>query len=222
MTGVAQKKADRLRVMNEIYSDAGDNTMDHVDLWEIRERLGFGDEEMGVIVDYLEGERLIEALRTMAGQRTPMRATITHRGVKEMERSEELPAQPTDHFPPRAGTIINVSGDMIGSAIQSNSAGATQHVDMGDITIGTEIDEQIRRFLDEFDAQLSALQPEQTANALAEIAADVATVRAQLNSPKPKKNFIKESLASIRAVLENGVGGVVTVGLLVLIGMIHL
>lgn len=222
MSGVEERKADRLRVMNEIYAEVGDNTVERVNLQAIRERLGLSDQKMGTIVNYLEGELLIKLRRALGDEMTARTASITHVGVKEMERSEEHPEQPTDHFPPQAGIIINVRGDMIGSAIQSNSAGATLHVDTGDIMIGTEADEQIRRFLDEFDAKLSALQPEQTAGALAEIAADVATVRGQLNSPKPKKNFIKESLASIRAVLENGMGGVVTSGLLALLTGIHM
>jgi hypothetical protein len=139
-----------------------------------------------------------------------------------MERSEEDPQEPTDHFPPQVGIIINVVGNMIGSAIQSNSAGATQHVEISEIVIGAGTSEQIRSFLDEFDAKLSELRPEQAPDALAEIASDVATVRAQLASPRPKKNFIKESLASIGAILEHGMGGVVTTGLLALLGMIHL
>jgi hypothetical protein len=207
--------------MNEIYTQTGDNTTVFVDLWKIRETLGFADDRMGAIVDYLEGERLIEPLRTMAGQRTPMSTVITHRGIKEMERSEEHPQNPTDHFPSQV-TVFHIGGDMIGSAIQANSDGATQEVRSGDIAINATADEQIRAFLDEFTAKLPTLQGEQTEDALAEIAADIATVRAQLDSPKPKKNFIKESLGSIKAVLEHGVGGVVTAGLLVLLGMIHL
>lgn len=220
MSGVDERKADRLRVMNEIYKQAGDDTTELVDLWEICESLGLADERMGAIIDYLEGERLIAPLRTMAGRMTPMRASITHWGVKEMERSEEHPQEPTDHFPSQV-TVFHIGGDMIGSAIQSNSAGATQSIQVGDITVGAAED-QIRSFMDEFDTKLSMLRQELTDDAIAEIASDVATVRAQLSSPKPKKNFIKESLGSIKAVLEHGVGGVVTAGLLALLGMIHL
>jgi DNA-binding MarR family transcriptional regulator len=216
---VEERKADRLRVMNEIYTEVGDNSMELVDIREIQERLGFTDDKVDPIVDYLVGEGLIASYPTMSGQTT---VSITHAGVKEMERSEEHPKEPTDHFPPQAGVTINVAGNMVGSAIQSNSAGATQHVEVGDITIGAETGERIRKFLDEFEAKRSQLQPEQTADGLAEVTSDVATVRAQLSSPKPKKTFIRESLASIRAVLENGMGGVVTAGLLELLSQIHL
>jgi predicted transcriptional regulator len=218
LTGVAERKADRLRVMNEIYAEVGDGTEEFVDVRSISERLGFSHEKMDKIIDYLKGEGLIEADATLDGQMT---ASITHAGVKEMERSEEHPQEPTDHFPSRS-LVINIAGNMIGSAIQSDSAGATQHVDVGDVAVGTETGDQIRKFLEAFDRKLPGLRAELTTEALAEIEPDVATVRAQLNSPKPKKNFIKESLASIRAILESAATGVVTSELLMLLSMIHI
>jgi hypothetical protein len=49
LSGVKERKADRLRVMNEIYAEVGDNTVQFVNLWTIRERLGFADDQMGRI-----------------------------------------------------------------------------------------------------------------------------------------------------------------------------
>jgi hypothetical protein len=159
------------------------------------------------------------------GDVTPMSSAITHQGVKEMERSEEHPQEPTDHFPSRASmAVYNIGGEMIGSAIQSNSPGAAQNVHVGDIAINAAARERIRTFLDEYNAKLSALHHEQGEEALAEIASDIATMRAQLASPKPKPKpkFIRDSLSSIKAVLEDGVGGIVTNGLLALLAAIHI
>lgn len=221
LADIEKRKADRLKVMAAIYAETGANAEKFVKLWPIRDVLGFEDEYMGSIVSYLKGEGLVNPLRTMAGAMTPLQAKITHRGVKEMERSEESPKEPTEHFPPRSEVNITINGDMIGSAIQSNSDGATQNVTTGDIAIGTDTKDQIGAFIAEYDAKLAALANEQTAESLAVIAADVATVKAQVASPKGKKHFIKESVASIRSVLENGVGGAVTTGLLFLLGQIH-
>jgi hypothetical protein len=222
LSSVEERKADRLRIMNEIYSVTGGNTREFVSLWPLRDRLGIADRQMASVVSFLEGEGLIECRSVKTDDMTPLRAAITHRGVKEMERSEKNPEQPTEHFPPQTEITINIGGDMIGSAIQSNSAGATQHVEVGDIAIGVDVDAQIHELLDKFEAKLSELRQEQAPEAMAELVADITTVRAQMESPKPKKNFIVECLGSIKAVLENGAGGVVTTGLLALLGAIHL
>jgi cytochrome c556 len=221
MSNLEQRRADRLRIMKSIYEQTGDNTRDYVDLWEIRAKLDLTDDEMGNAVDWLEAQRLIEALRTGTGQRTPMHAQITHRGVVEMERSETEPEQPTEHFPPLI-SIVNVGGDMIGSAINSGSPGATQYYRAGDISVGTDSKKAIVDFMAEFEAKKAKLEQEKTPEAVAEMAAEVATIKAQINSPKPKKHYIQESLRSVRAILENGAGGVVTSGLLLLLGHIHL
>jgi len=44
------------------------------------------------------------------------------------------------------------------------------------------------------------------AEQLAELQADVASIKAQLAAPKPKHPFIRECLASIRRILENAAG----------------
>lgn len=41
-----------------------------------------------------------------------------------------------------------------------------------------------------------------------ELESELATLEAQLASPKPKRNIVKESLSSVRAILEGAGGGV--------------
>lgn len=222
MSDIEKSRANRLQVMAAIHQKAGDNTTEFVSLWDIREALGLTDDAMANAVDYLEGERLIKPLRTGTGQRTPMSTEITHEGVVEMEKSEGQPDQPTEHFPPRNSvtTVYNI-GNVSGSALQLGSPGAWQDADITVGQVAAEEADQVRLFLQEYAKRLPELQQEQDSQDLAEIAPRVNTVRKQIESPEPEKHIIKDSLASIKATLEHGVGGVVTVALLALLGQIH-
>jgi hypothetical protein len=215
-----EREVIRLRVMKAIYDASGGSTQESLNLAPMCGQLGLSEGDMADAVNYAEGEGLVERLLMAAGQRMPLKVRLTHKGLVEMEESEKAPEEQTEHFPAQV-SVFNIGGNMIGSAIQTGSPGATQRVQVGDIAIGGETDSHIRAFLAEYDAKVAGLRREQTSEALAEIGAEIETVKAQITSPKPKKHFIKESLASIRATLENGIGGVVTSGLLLLLGQIH-
>jgi hypothetical protein len=220
MSEIEQRRADRLRVMAEIFKETGASQATSAALWPIRERLSFSDEYMGAIVDYLDEEGLIEPLRTMTGTHTPMQTNVTHLGIKEMELSQERPEKPTDHFPPSVS--ITVNGNVTASPFQVGNVGSTQHSQVGDVTISTDAKKAITDFVSEFEAKATELEKEKSPEVVAEIAAEVATIKAQVNSPKPKKHFIKECLHSTRTILEIGAGGAVTAGLLALIALIVL
>ena len=81
--------------------------------------------------------------------------------------------------------------------------------------------DSIRAFLEEWARRLPELQQEHSPEQLAEITPRVETVRRQLEAPQPEKHLLKETLASIRAVLEHGLGGVATTALLALLAVIR-
>ncbi|QMU78193.1 hypothetical protein GXW83_23305 [Streptacidiphilus sp. PB12-B1b] len=83
-------------------------------------------------------------------------------------------------------------------------------------------DDRIRAFIEEYLQRLPELRQEQSAEALEQIAPRVETVRRQIDSPEPEKHLLKDVLASIRAVLEHGLGGVATTALLALLSQIRL
>jgi len=69
----------------------------------------------------------------------------------------------------------------------------------------------IKKFIDELLEKREELNlPPETKN---ELEADAHTIQSQVSSPKPKNNVIKESLGSIRKILE-GAGGSITAQLL--------
>ncbi|WP_157488930.1 hypothetical protein [Pseudofrankia sp. DC12] len=212
-----QNKQTRLRVMNAIYQEVGDDTQRFAHLWAIRDSLGLHDEDMGRAVDYLEGEGLIKALRTIAGQRTPMHASITHYGFREMEESTEHPDQATQYFPPFNSMTINIA-NVSGSALQIGSPGATQRAEITNSgSTGGDALDQIREFVDEYIRRLPELQQEISPEALAELAPRVATVQKQIESPEPERHILTDTLSSIKSVLEHAGGGIAAGMLLALL-----
>jgi hypothetical protein len=214
---IAQRRADRLRVMNAIYEASGGSEHKKVLGHELAAKLGLTDQDLGDACRYLAGNGLIkikEAMNGLAGGPVPHWINITHWGIQEMEQSLQAPDKPTGHFPP-AISLIEIHGNVIGSAIQSGSPGAQQDVSVGDISL-----DRVREILTEFDAQASSLHlPDDEA---AQFHADMATVKAQVESPRPNHRTIREHLLSARAILEHAAGGAAAVGLLDLLRHVHL
>jgi hypothetical protein len=212
---VEKRRANRLRVMKAIFDMSGGSEDQEVLGHDLTAQVDLTPQELGDACHYLEGEGLIEeAMPDMGASPVPYWVNITHLGIREMEQSLQAPGEPTQHFPP-AVSIINVRGSIIGSAIQSGSPGAQQQMTVGDINI-----ESIREFLNELESQTADLElPEAEGQ---ELAAEIATVKAQIDSPKPKKQIIRESLHTIRSILEGIGGNLAAAPLLELLKHIHL
>ena len=121
-----------------------------------------------------------------------MELVFPHYGIKEVEEALENPDEGTQHFP--AVNIINV-GTMTNSVIQQSSPSGAQN-----INFGAEEKADLKSFLLELKQsldQLNLASDEQN-----EIIADINTAEVQVDSPKPKTNILRESLKSIRAILE--------------------
>lgn len=96
-----------------------------------------------------------------------------------------------------------------GAQQQSASPGATQ-------VTGDAVDlPRVRAFIQKFNEHAHQLQL--SSELAAEIRAEVATIRAQSESPKPKSHVIRESLRSVRSILEQAGGGVGAAALLEII-----
>jgi hypothetical protein len=95
--------------------------------------------------------------------------------------------------------INNFFGSVSNSQIQQHSPNATQVA-----TSGLDV-EQVKAFLDALSQAVSDLHLE--GDDQAEVEAEVATVESQMASPRPKWGILRESLGSIRRVLEGAGGG---------------
>ena len=133
MADIGKQQENRLLVMKAIYDAAAGSEGNAVSGPHLLETLGLSDQELGDACRYLEGERLIKGTRTLWSHLTPYTINITHRGIKEMEKSLQSPDKPTSHFPP-AVSIIHVQGSLVNSPIQSGSPGAEQQIEARDIS----------------------------------------------------------------------------------------
>ena len=200
MVDIEKRQADRLRVMKAIFDASDGSEFNEVRGDELADKLvDLTQQELADACRYLKRQGLIEeAMPDMGGSPVPYWVNITHPGIMEMEQSLGAPDKPTEHFPPISVITISNS-NVIGSAIQSGSPGAHQEMTVGDINI-----EGIREFLNELESHTADLElPEAEGQ---EFAAEIATVKAQIDSPRPKKQIIRESLHTIRSILE-GIGG---------------
>jgi hypothetical protein len=123
MTTIEERKKNRWLMLQKFYELAkGHAGYDPINMWEVGEQLGWDRETTEATYDYLQGEGLLNATTLGGG------ATITHEGVKEVEKAEEHPQEPTLHFPAfivnitgRSETVhgdrIEVRGDAVGAAL---------------------------------------------------------------------------------------------------------
>jgi hypothetical protein len=87
-----------------------------------------------------------------------------------------------------------------GSQIQVNSPGAYQQQG---ISPGQLV--ELQKLVEMIDGGLNGATDTEDVR---ELRAEIATLRAQANSPKPKRSVIRESLSSVRAILEGAAGEV--------------
>ena len=198
MNQVDRRRAQRTQFMNELYDIVDGADFEPVDAGRVAKRLGLDNSrpedqtESLKITRYLEGEGLVKL--TARGNVV----SLTHRGVREVEQARDQPEAPTKHFAPinlvYAETITN-------SAIQQGSPGATQS-----LTVTTQSNlQELRNFLRSVRDSMDQLGLDEERQA--ELEADVATLEAQVASPRPKDEVIKPGLQSIGRVLEGAVAG---------------
>ncbi|MCD8498101.1 MAG: hypothetical protein LRZ85_08525 [Alphaproteobacteria bacterium] len=112
-----------------------------------------------------------------------------------------------------ASTVtINVE-TMSYSQIQAGTVNSSQSME-NEIDFG-----QLNEFIERLEKSLSELTLDK--EQAAELSSEVSTVKAQTASPKPKQNIIKESLRSIRTILEGAAGNISADGLLEIMSNIN-
>lgn len=129
---IEKRQADRIRLIRAIFDAANGSEAEVVRIAPIQQSLGLAEHEVMSACHYLIGERLITAPIKIEDDYI-VGVRITHQGVKEVERSFQTPTgQQAQAFPPSI-SVVNVRGNVIGSAIQSGSPGAQQDVAVGDL-----------------------------------------------------------------------------------------
>jgi hypothetical protein len=186
-------RAQRFAYLRAVY-DETDGTADRmVQMNEIGGTLGLDDELTDKIVNYLIGENLLE-WAALGGL-----IELTHWGLKEVEEVLSAPQQPTEHFLPLvvAENVLQI-GSMTNSQVQQRTSGSIQTLTSVDV-------DGLGALLTELRARIAELDLREEERA--EVEADLTTIDAQLGSPQPKAAILRESLASVRSIVEGAVGG---------------
>jgi hypothetical protein len=131
---IEKRQADRRRVLRAIFEAANGSETELVRIAPFQQSLELSEHEVMEACHYLVGEHLLTAPIKVEGGYI-VSVQITHQGVKEIERSLQPPASHSAQHFPRPISVVNVHGNVIGSAIQSGSTGAHQDVSVGDLDL---------------------------------------------------------------------------------------
>jgi hypothetical protein len=182
---VERRLAARLAFVAQLHDLTDGSRTRFVPTDEVIADLRYSQEEIRGVVEYLQGEALIDEVAGLV--------TITHTGVREVEQALRNPERPTLHFP-AAVNIINVE-NMYGSQIQQGTTDSTQE---GHFLSGTAAD-SLRDALAVLRADLADVVLD--AEDRSELVAEIGTAEQQLGSSRPKLATIRGSMQRITQLL---------------------
>jgi hypothetical protein len=198
--GVAERQASSFTVLKAVYEAANGRPSAQVDVSQAVAPLNMTDQEVAEALEYLIDEGLAEHKYY-----NDQRISLTQYGLKQIESALAEPQHPTKHFP----AVINITHvqTMIHSQVQQGTDRSSQHqvnmpVDAASLIAFVRL---VRSRLHELE-----LPPEVTA----EVQGDLTTLEAQANSPRPKPAIVRETLKSLRTILEGAAGSGVAAYLL--------
>jgi len=123
---------------------------------------------------------------------------LTHQGVVEIEAALAEPNKPTTHFPIN---ILHI-GQVSNAQIQQGTVGSTQSGSFSliDLQAVSQLVHNLKTKLPDCDL---ADDDERA------VESDIATIEAQVSSPRPKMEIINECLRSVSSIAEGTTGSIV-------------
>lgn len=209
METLEERKAKRFQFMKALYGMTGGRANYGGNKYLIGSAFGFDREETDSIVAYLEGEHLVATHMTLLELDKEV-VYLQHAGLIEVERALSEPKQPTQHFP-AITNIIHVE-KMENSQIQQGTHGSQQ---TGTFNLTQDV-EGLKSLVAKIKAELPKVS-ELSSDARQEVACYVTAMEQNLSLAKPNDTFLRESLKSLRSVLEKASGSVVGAGILLTI-----
>lgn len=198
MGAVEDRVKIRERFLLALYDATYGNRTDTVNMWELGKALGFDSHTTESVVDYLDGEGYLGQGYLGGG------ICLSHSGIQASERLQCGSGATTER--PSVTNVMYV-GSVLNSQIQLGTYGSSQS-----ISNEPSLD-AIRQFMVQLLESVDQLPL--SPDARSALVADAATVKAQVESPTPKKSILGECLCSIRSILEQVAGNVVAQSLLV-------
>lgn len=183
------KKAMRYKFLHLLYTKVNGSEKVPINMNDLGKELMLDRYTTSDIYYYLNNEGLIVP-RALGGL-----ISITHEGIKEVERSLEYPDKPTEHFLPI--NVINI-GTMNNSTLQQGTINSS----ISSVSSPKEL-QQIQEIITDINAIKDSLNLSYDVHK--ELVAEIETISLQVQSPKPKQSVLKFCLQSIKTILE-GVG----------------
>ena len=188
-----RKKLLRTEIMQWVYEKTDSDESVFVDLNSFPNSGGYDQKEIWAAIKYLEGECLLKPL-WVNGDGLPQ-TEIAHHGVTEVEQAMENKANPTEHFVAfDTINIVNVSGNFSANQFQQSGAYSSQ----SNATSNLE-ESLIKLLFDEINSKLDQFKlSEDLEN---ELKAEMTIASAELSKGSPRRDFLKNCLASILGIL---------------------
>lgn len=186
MTGALDfKRKQRFDFMSCLYNRTDGCEAGLVQIESIAQELGLSESETFIIAEYLAKEHLIHLrLRSIV--------SITHGGIVEVEAALRRPDTSTEHFPPLHPVAHNGNG----APVTATTAESGTEVNCRATEVAV-----IRPFLAALELQISKLHLDP--DHVAEFRANIDTARAQLSSPRPRRQVVAVCLEPVLAAIEN-------------------
>lgn len=193
-------KEKRFKFLHMVYNLSNADEHKDIQSYQLGKDLGFSNDFISKLIRYLDKEDLI-IFREDSG----ITISISHPGIIEVENALSKPNEPTEHFPPVKNTIIlkNIKD----SQIQIHSPDATQIKTLDKELI--DLLKELVSFIESNNSQLNLPKVKEQ-----EFLADVKTIETQMTSPNPKRNILKESMVSVRRILETATGQIIAMQIL--------
>lgn len=197
-SSVDKIRQKRFLFLKNLYDKSNASSSKFMSKLESMRDLNINDDEANEIIFYLSNEGLIHQL-TLHNKEM----MISHQGIKEVEDSLTKPTIATSHFPPQIyyNTTINASDKSI-IQLQQGTTNSTQNS-----TFTVNDKDLLVSFIKELKSELKKLNLNFEDES--EINSDIATIEAQLSSSRPKINFLKESILSVKNILEGAASNIV-------------
>lgn len=193
-----RRRAQRLAFMQRLYERTDGELLKEIPIETLADDLGWDPKTANNVFDYLVEEGLAVCPSLGGG------ASITHQGVREVERALTEPDRPTEHFPP--AVTVHFHGAVVDSQVQAGTVRSSQH----QVVLAGIQREDIMRFVSELRDALDDGRVDPVVRADGE--ASLVAVEAQLSLDKPNSTMLREGLRSLRAIAENLIASGIWVG----------
>jgi hypothetical protein len=186
ITALKRKRYELLRLL---YVKTNADPSQYVEDTELQQEVAITRQQFVPIIMELASNGFVEM--------THQSAAITFPGIHEVERIESDHDRGTDYFP--AINVMYVE-QVSHSSIQQGTYHSTQstHLDINDTQRLAEFVQRLGDTVSKLN--LNSDDEKQTK-------AEIATVQAQASSARPSRTIIRESLISLRRILEGAAGG---------------